>query len=159
MLGSLGGPDRNDSVEHSCTPSIDETSADHPNVILSRSLESSSNDGPTGSETDGLDPAITVTEPTTDETAHESTEVVDGDDAALEEGVIDDRGTSHGIWMTKFHGSVIIVEGTIDTTHHALIVTEEEDGETSNTIDGYEKAALLKLMDHIGSGNDVHGGD
>ena len=159
VLGSLGGPNRNDSVKHSCTPSIDETSADHPSVILSRSLESSSNNSPTSSETYGLDAAITVTEPTTDETAYESTEIVDGDDTALEEGVIDDWRATHGIWMTEFHGCIIIVNCTVDTTHHALIITEEEDGETSDTVDGYEKAALLKLVDHIGSGNDIHGGD
>ena len=159
MLGGLGGPDGNNSVKYSCTPSIDETSADHPSVVLSRSLECSSNDSPTSSETDGLDAAITVTEPTTDKTTDESAEIVDGDNTALEKGVVDDWGAGFGIWVTEFHGVLIVVNCTIDTTHHTLIITKEEDGETSNTVDGDEKAALLISVDHIGPGDEVHGGD
>lgn len=92
VLGSLGGPDGNDGVEHSCTPSIDETGADHPCVVLSRSLKGSTKDGPTRSESDCLDTAIAITEPTTNETTHESSEIVDGNDATLEKGIVDDGG-------------------------------------------------------------------
>lgn len=159
MLGSLGGPDWNNSVKNSCTPSVDETSADHPSVVLSRSLESSSDDGPTSSETNSLDTAIAVTEPATDETAHKSTEIVDGDDATLEKGVVDHWSACFGIWVTEFHSLLIVVQRAIDTTHHALIISEEEDGETSDTIDGSQKATLLKLMDHVGPRNDIHVGD
>ena len=159
VLSSLGGPDWNNGVEHSCTPSIDETSADHPDMVLSRGLESRSDDGPTSSETYGLDTAITVPEPTTNETTHKSTEIVDGDDATLKEGVVDDGGACVGIRMTKFHGCIVIVQGTINPSHHTLIITEEEDGETGNTVDGDEKATLLELVDHVGPGNDVHAGD
>ena len=35
VLSGLGSPDRNNSIEHPCTPSIDETGADHPNMVLS----------------------------------------------------------------------------------------------------------------------------
>lgn len=159
VLGSLGGPDWNNSVKHSGTPSVDETSADHPDVVLSRSLESSSDDGPASSETNSLDTAITVTEPTTDKTAHKSTEIVDGDNATLKQGVVDDWSSCFWIWMTEFHGFLVIVQRTIDTTHHTLIISKEEDGETSNTIDGSEKATLFKLMNHVGPGNDVHVGN
>ena len=38
VLGSLSGPDWNNGVKHSRAPSIDETSADHPSVILGRCL-------------------------------------------------------------------------------------------------------------------------
>ena len=128
VLGSLGGPDWNNSIEHSRTPSIDETGADHPSVVLSRSLESSTDDGPTSSESDGLDTAITVTERTTNETADESTEIVDGNNATLKKSVVNDWGTCFRIRMTEFHGGVVVVDCTVDTTHHTLIITEEEDG-------------------------------
>lgn len=61
--------------------------------------------------------------------------------------------------MTEFHGFLVVIQRTIDATHHALIISEEEDGETSDTIDGCKKAALLKLVDHIGPGNDIHVGN
>ena len=159
MLSGLGGPDWNNGVEHSCTPTIDETGANHPSVILSRSLKSSTDDGPTSSESDGLDTAITVTECTTDETTDEGTEVVDGNNATLEKGVIDHWSTRFGIRMTEFHGGVVVVNRTVNTTHHTLIISKEEDGETSNAIDGDEKATLLISVDHIIPRNDVHGGD
>lgn len=159
VLGSLGGPDWNNSIEHSCTPSVDETGADHPRMVLGRSLESSTEDGPTSSKSDRLDAAITVTEPTTNETADEGTEIIDGNNATLEKGVVDDRGTCFGVGMTELHGGVVIVNCTVDTTHHTLIISEEEDGETSNTVDGDEKATLLKLVDHIGPRNKIHNGN
>ena len=159
VLSSFGGPDWNNGVKHSCTPSIDKTGANHPRVVLSRGLKGSTDDGPTGSESDCLDTAITVTEPTTNETADESTEIVDGDNATLEKSVVDNRGTCFGVWVTEFHGGIVVVNCTVDTTHHTLIISKKEDGETSNTIDRDEKATLLKFVDHIGSGNDIHGGD
>ena len=159
VLSSLGGPDGNNSVKYSCTPSVDETSADHPSVVLSRSLKSSSDDGPASSETNGLDAAITVTEPATDKTTHESAEIVDGDNTTLEKGVVDDWGASFRIWVTEFHGVLIVIDCTVDTTHHTLIITKEEDGETSDTVDGDEKATFLISVDHIGPGDEVHGGD
>ena len=159
MLGSLGGPDWDDGVEHSRTPSIDETSADHPRMVLSRSLQCGSDDSPTSSETDCLDTAITVTKPTTNETADESTEIVDGDDATLEKGVVDDWGARFRVLVTELHSCLIVIQRTVDTTHHTLVITEEEDGETCNAVDSNEKATLLEFVDHIGPGNDVHGGD
>ena len=126
MFSRLSSPDRNDSVKHSCTPTIDETGTDHPDVILSRSLQGSSDDSPASSETDGLNTTISITKPTTNETTHESTEIVDGDNATLEKGIVDDWGTGFGIWVTKFHGLLVVVNCTVDTTHHALIISEEE---------------------------------
>lgn len=159
VLRSLGGPDRNNGVEYSRTPPIDETGAYHPSVVLSRSLESRSEDSPTSSKSNCLDTAIAVTEPTANETAHEGTEIVDGHNATLEKGVVNDWGACFGIRVTEFHGGVVVVKCTVDTTHHALIISEEEDGETSNTIDSDEEFTLLKFVDHIGPGNDVHDGD
>ena len=157
VLSGLGSPDWHNCIEHPCAPTIDETGADHPNMVLSRSLKGSTNDGPTSAESNCLDTAIAVTEPATNEAAYESTEVVDRDNAALEEGVIDDRGTCFRVGMTEFHGGVVVVYGTIDTTHHTLIISEEENGKTSNTIDGDEKATLLQLVNDIGPRNDIHG--
>ena len=61
--------------------------------------------------------------------------------------------------MTELHSRMIVIQRTIDTTHHTLVITEEEDGETSNAIDSNEKATLLESVDHIGPGNEIHGGD
>ena len=128
-------------------------------MVLSRSLQCGSDDSPTSSETDCLDTAITVTKPTTNETADESTEIVDGDDATLEKGVVDNWGARFRVRVTELHSCLIVIQRTVDTTHHTLVITEEEDGETCNAVDSNEKATLLEFVDHVGPGNDVHGGD
>ena len=61
--------------------------------------------------------------------------------------------------MAEFHGSLVVVERAIDTSHHTLVITEEEDGQAGNTIDGNEKTTLLQLMDDIGPRDSIHGGD
>ena len=58
--------------------------------------------------------------------------------------------------MAKFHGVLIIVWCIIYSSHHTLIVTEKEDGESSNTVDCYEKTSLLQPMDDIAFRNEVH---
>lgn len=60
--------------------------------------------------------------------------------------------------MAKLHRGVVVINGTVDTTHHTLVITEKEDGETSDTVDGDEKATLLIPVDYIRSRDDVHGG-
>lgn len=159
VLGGFGGPNRNNGVEHSCSPSIDETGANHPSVVLSRSLKSCTKYGPSSSKSNGLDTAVTVTKPTTDETADQSTEVIDRNNATLEKSVVNDRGTSLGIRMTEFHSGVIVVDSSVHAPHHALVVSKKEDGKTSDAVDSDEKATLLKFVDHIGPGNDIHGGN
>ena len=77
MFSSLGSPDRNNGVEDTSAEAVDETSADHPIGIHSRALESSTDDSPSSTKRDGLYAAIFVTEPTTNETANQSTDVVD----------------------------------------------------------------------------------
>jgi len=89
MLGSFGSPNWYDGIKHSGAPSVDETSADHPNGALSRSLKGSADDGPCSSQPDCLDTSIAITEGTTNKTPHKSTKIVDGDDAALKERVVD----------------------------------------------------------------------
>ena len=61
--------------------------------------------------------------------------------------------------MAEFHSSLVVVDRGIDTSHHTLIITEEEDGQAGNTIDGDEKTTLLQLVDDIGTRDSVHGGD
>ena len=51
--------------------------ADHPVVVLSGALKCSTNNSPSSSKRDCLDTTIAVTEGTTNETAHKSTEIVD----------------------------------------------------------------------------------
>lgn len=51
--------------------------------------------------------------------------------------------------MAEFHGVAVVVGGTIDTTHHTLIITKEEDGQAGNTVDRNEKTTLLKLVHHV----------
>ena len=61
--------------------------------------------------------------------------------------------------MAEFHGVMVVIGSTIDTTHHTLIITEEEDGQAGNTIDGNEKTTLLKLVHHIEPRDGIHGDD
>ena len=55
--------------------------------------------------------------------------------------------------MTEFHGILVVVNGIVDTSHHTLVITEEEDGQSCNAIDCDQKTTLLKLV------SDVHAGD
>jgi hypothetical protein len=79
VFRSLSSPDRNNSVQDTSTPAVDEASEDHPGGVLSRALKSSTEDSPTRTKPDGLYAAIFVTEPTTNETADQGTDVVDRD--------------------------------------------------------------------------------
>lgn len=175
MLGGFGGPDRHDSVKNTSTPSVDKTSEDHPVVILCRALKDGTENSPAGAESDRLDTAIAVTERATNETTHEGTEIVDRNlyesvtvftsfsfagithDSSLEESVSDDRCTSNGVRVPKFHGFIVVVGSVVDTSHHTLIVTEEEDTETGHAVDGDQQTSLLELVHNIGFWNDIHG--
>ena len=159
MFGSLSSPDRNDGVQHAGAPSVDETSADHPGVVLSRGLKSCTDDCPSSANPDCLDTAITVTKGTTNKTSHEGTKIVNGNDASLKKGVINNGGACDGICVTEFHDVVVVVWCGIDTAHHTLIITEEENRQGGDTIDGNEKLSLLEFVDHIGSRDEIHGSD
>lgn len=60
--------------------------------------------------------------------------------------------------MTKFHGILIVIFGVVNTTHHTLVITKEENGQGSHAIDSNEKAALLELVNDVGPWNHIHGG-
>ncbi len=51
--------------------------------------------------------------------------------------------------MAEFHGLLIVIGCTVDTTHHTLIITEEEDGQAGNTVDSNEQTTLLKLVHYV----------
>ena len=79
MFSSLGSPDWNNGVEDAGTEAVDQTSADHPIGILSRALQRGTNDSPASTKRDCLYTAKLITEPTTNETADQSTDIVDRD--------------------------------------------------------------------------------
>ena len=59
--------------------------------------------------------------------------------------------------MAEVHVLLVVILGAVNTTHHTLVITEKKDGQGSDTIDSYEKAALLQLVDDIVLRNEVHG--
>lgn len=66
--------------------------ANHPGVVLGRALQGGAKDGPGSSIGDSLNSSDLVTGPAAHEGAYQSAEVVDRDDAALEQAVCDDGG-------------------------------------------------------------------
>ncbi len=61
--------------------------------------------------------------------------------------------------MTEFHGIFVVVRSSIDSSHHTLIITEEENGQSGNAIDRNQEAPFLQPVDDIGPRNEIHGGD
>lgn len=117
---------------------LDIHTAYHPVVVLSRALKGCSNNSPSGAKANGLDTSISITEGTANEAADESAEIVDRDDAPLKEGVCDNWSSGLLVQGTQPHGILIVVDGVVDTPHHSLIITEEEDGKTGDAVDGDE---------------------
>ena len=79
MIGSFGGPDRDNSVENTSAPTVDETGKDHPSVIHGRALKGSANDSPESSECDCLDTSISITKPASNKTTDKCSDVIDAD--------------------------------------------------------------------------------
>ena len=59
--------------------------------------------------------------------------------------------------MTKLHSYMVVIDGVVDTAHHTLVITKEEDGQRCNAVDCNEKTTLLQLVDDIGPRNAIHG--
>ena len=51
-----------------------------------------------------------------------------------------------GVFCPKTHGLNVIL-GVVHSAHHTLIITEEEDGQGGEAVDGYEKLLLLEGID------------
>lgn len=119
-------------------------------MVLGRALQGGAENCPGSSKSNGLDSANLVTGPAAHEGADQRAEVVDGDDAALEQAVGDDGGvlSIDDFGIAETHG-VDVVLGVVHSAHHSLVITEEEDGEGGETVDGDEKLALLEGMGDI----------
>lgn len=99
---------------------IDEARPDHPVGVLGGALEGGAEDGPKRAQADGCDSAEAVARSAAQEAAEERAEVVDGDDAALEEGVGDD-GLAGGVDVAEVHELDVVV-GFVDAAHHPLVI-------------------------------------
>jgi len=58
--------------------------------------------------------------------------------------------------MGEAHASVVF-DGGVDTSHHPLIVTKEEDGQGGNTVDGDEEVAFPQAVNDIEAVDLLHG--
>lgn len=77
-------------------------------------------------------------------------------DPALEEGLVHNDETLAFIPVTKAH-DVGVASVSIDTTHHTLIIAEEEDGESGDAVDKDQQRPLLVATSHIEFGHTIHG--
>ena len=76
--------------------------------------------------------------------------------STLKQGSVGHHLGRAGLDMAKLHDVDGIVDRHIDATHHALVVTKEEDGETADAVDGDEKPAPLVAVDDIVFGYPIH---
>ena len=76
--------------------------------------------------------------------------------STLKEGIVN-NGRAICVRMTEFHGMVVIVDGVVDTAHHTLIITKEEDRQRRNAIDCNQQATLLQLVGDIHAPHTIHG--
>lgn len=122
----------------------------HPGVVLGRALQGGAKNCPGSTKSNCLDSANLVSGPATHEGADQRAEIVDGDDAALEQAVCDDGGvlSIDDFGIPEAHG-VDVVLGVVHSAHHSLIITKEEDGEGGETVDGDEELALLERMGNV----------
>ncbi len=122
MFSRLRRVDGYDRVEYPGPPTVDESRADHPSVILSTALKTRSEYTPSSTESDGPNSSNFLTDQSPGESTHECPEVVDTDDTALTKGVgdvrcrltVDDRG------ITEFH-DLNVIRSVVDTAHHPPI--------------------------------------
>lgn len=96
-------PNWDDGVKNTSTDAIDSTSADHPVMVHGRALQARSHDSPNGAQSDGLDSADLVANPSTQETSEKSSQIVDRDDTALQQAVRDYRLLGDRIDVAETH--------------------------------------------------------
>ena len=142
MIGSFGGPDRDDSVEYPSSPAVDETSEDHPGVVHGRALKGSTDDSPESTECDCLDTSIFVTKPTTNETTDERSNVINADNSALKELIVDDWSALYTrcvrTFMAELHDILIVILGIVDTTlHEVSVILLGWDGKLKDCLPSY----------------------
>ena len=70
-----------------------------------------------------------------------------------------DVGSSVVFSEAELHGVLVVVGSVVHAAHHSLIITEEEDGKTGDTVDEYQKTTLLILVYHIVLADSIHRDD
>lgn len=126
-------------------------------MVHGGTLQTCSHNGPGSSHRNGLDPANLVADPAPKHAAEQGSEVIDGDDASLQETVCDNRLLGDRVDVAKAH-EVNVVFGVVHAAHHALVVAKEEYRECGNAVDGDEKLTLLKHVGNVESREAFHGG-
>lgn len=142
MLRSLRSPDGDDRIQNSSTDTVDEPcliprqldlrissskhTADHPVMIHRGALQARADDRPNRACSYRLDSPHTIAQPTSKKPTDQRTEVVDRDNAALEQGIRHNGCQVAALFLgiPKLH-HVDVVGGIIDTGHHTLVITEE----------------------------------
>lgn len=149
MFGRFSCPDRNNSIQDTGTDAVDKTSytnlpsarcfngnlhgtaqltTDHPGSILGTALQTSAKNGPNASNSNGSSSTNPITNPSTMESAYQGSQVINRNDAALQQTVCDDWRVLRpvdGLRVSKFH-HINIMFGIVYATHHTLIIAEEE---------------------------------
>lgn len=164
VVSQLGRPGRHDGVQYPRPDAVDEARADHPLCILCRRLKGGAEYGPRRADADGRDASEAVADEAAQQAAQQRAQVVDGHDAALQQGFGDD-GRAAGVDVAEAH-EVDVVRRFVDAAHHALVVacrcadeygllrgqwdgglgTEEEDREAGDAADGDEEGSPLKMI-------------
>ncbi len=96
-------------------------------------MESTADQGEHRSVEQSVDSPDPVCEPSTCEAAHDSSEVVNGDDATLVSGVCD-----LPIWGSDSYFGDIVGRG-VDASHDTLVIALEEDGYERECLNGNVK--------------------
>lgn len=124
-------------------------------MVHSRALQRGPEDGPHSADGDSLDAAELVADPAAEQAAAQGAQVVDRNDAALQERVGDDGLVGHRVDVAETH-EVDVVLGVVDAAHHALVIAEEEDGQGGDAVDGDEQLPLLEEVGDIEAGETLH---
>jgi len=149
-----------------------ERTAEHPIRVLGRALKSCTDNGPHRSKSNSLDTSISVTEPSSEERSEQGARKIidrdllrlrlwcwfgDGqtDNASLKERLIDRDQALLSIIVAKAHCLSVVSVG-VDTSHHTLVISEEEDGQASDGVDCYQECSFLVPASCIPRRNTIH---
>lgn len=120
-------------------------------MILSRALQARPQNTPRSTERNSLNPPNLFSKPAAEQRTYQRPQIVHRHDSALQQAVGDHRRVERAVDSCSVSEShdVDVVLGIVDAAHHALVVAEEEDRETSDAIDGDEKLALLERVGDV----------
>ena len=77
--------------------------------------------------------------------------------ASLEQGLVGHDETLGFVKVAEAH-DLGIASIAIHPTHHTLVITEEEDGETGDAVDENQQRPPLVAISYVPLGNTIHGG-